>query len=94
MILGRTEEAFQKHAEGRQARYEPMAGALNPGTGHSHRGSLRLNQRGNGAPVGPIRRMRTLKPLCFILMPFGRKSNPAGAVIDFDRVYAELTAPP
>lgn len=34
-----------------------------------------------------------MKPLCFILMPFGRKSNPAGAVIDFDRVYAELTAP-
>jgi len=23
----------------------------------------------------------------------GRKANPAGALIDFDRVYAELTAP-
>jgi len=34
-----------------------------------------------------------MKPLCFILMPFGRKANPAGSVIDFDRVYAELTAP-
>jgi tetratricopeptide (TPR) repeat protein len=34
-----------------------------------------------------------MKPLCFILMPFGRKANPAGALIDFDRVYAELTAP-
>lgn len=34
-----------------------------------------------------------MKPLCFILMPFGRKANPTGSVIDFDRVYSELIAP-
>ena len=34
-----------------------------------------------------------MKPLCFILMPFGRKATPAASVIDFDRVYAELIAP-
>lgn len=33
------------------------------------------------------------KPLCFILMPFGKKPNPAGALIDFDRVYGDLIAP-
>src|SRR5438105_13493265 len=34
-----------------------------------------------------------VQPLCFILMPFGRKPSPAGAMIDFDRIYAELIAP-
>lgn len=32
-------------------------------------------------------------PLCFILMPFGKKSSPDGATVDFDRVYNELIAP-
>jgi MAP3K TRAFs-binding domain len=32
-------------------------------------------------------------PLCFVLMPFGRKPGPGGAVIDFDAVYELLTAP-
>lgn len=34
-----------------------------------------------------------LKPLCFILMPFGRKPTPTGDTIDFDRVYGDLIAP-
>src|SRR5580700_1172449 len=34
-----------------------------------------------------------LQPLCFILMPFGRKSTPAGTLIDFDRLYAEVIGP-
>lgn len=34
-----------------------------------------------------------MKPLCFILMPFGRKPTSTGALIDFDRVYADLIAP-
>ena len=34
-----------------------------------------------------------MKPLCFILMPFGRKATPTASVIDFDSVYAELIAP-
>lgn len=34
-----------------------------------------------------------MKPLCFILMPFGQKPTSTGAVIDFDRVYADLIAP-
>jgi hypothetical protein len=33
------------------------------------------------------------KPLCFVLMPFGKKSGAGGAVIDFDAVYGELIKP-
>jgi tetratricopeptide (TPR) repeat protein len=32
-------------------------------------------------------------PLCFVLMPFGKKPDPNGAVIDFDRIYADLIVP-
>jgi hypothetical protein len=33
------------------------------------------------------------KPLCFVLMPFGKKTNPGGGTIDFDVVYRDLIAP-
>ena len=33
------------------------------------------------------------RPLCFVLMPFGTKPDPSGAMIDFDAVYADLIAP-
>jgi hypothetical protein len=33
------------------------------------------------------------KPLCFILMPFGKKPGAGGAIIDFDAVYGELIKP-
>lgn len=33
------------------------------------------------------------KPLCFVLMPFGKKPDVAGAMIDFDAVYKDLIAP-
>ena len=29
-------------------------------------------------------------PLCFVLMPFGRKSSPLGEIIDFDAVYLQI----
>lgn len=32
-------------------------------------------------------------PLCFVLMPFGKKPDSAGAMIDFDAVYRDLIAP-
>jgi tetratricopeptide (TPR) repeat protein len=32
-------------------------------------------------------------PLCFVLMPFGKKSDAAGAQIDFDAVYRDVIAP-
>ena len=32
-------------------------------------------------------------PLCFVLMPFGRKPGPGGGVIDFNAVYEELIKP-
>src|SRR3954452_15156330 len=32
-------------------------------------------------------------PLCFVLMPFGRKSDGTGATINFDAVYRDLIAP-
>lgn len=34
-----------------------------------------------------------LVPLCFVLMPFGRKVASGGLLIDFDAVYSELIAP-
>jgi tetratricopeptide (TPR) repeat protein len=34
-----------------------------------------------------------MKPLCFVLMPFGRKQDSTGRVVDFDAVYREIIAP-
>ena len=34
-----------------------------------------------------------MKPLCFVLMPFGRKPEGAGRIIDFDVVYNQVIAP-
>ena len=33
------------------------------------------------------------KPLCFVLMPFGKKQAAGGMMIDFNAVYADLIAP-
>jgi tetratricopeptide (TPR) repeat protein len=33
------------------------------------------------------------RPLCFVLMPFGKKPAPAGTLVDFDAVYRDLIAP-
>src|SRR5215211_2864651 len=33
------------------------------------------------------------RPLCFVLMPFGRKPSAGGGTIDFDAVYKDLIAP-
>jgi hypothetical protein len=32
-------------------------------------------------------------PLCFILMPFGKKPNPDGSVVDFDAVHTQIIVP-
>jgi hypothetical protein len=32
-------------------------------------------------------------PLCFVLMPFGRKSDATGRITDFDAVYRDIIAP-
>jgi tetratricopeptide (TPR) repeat protein len=34
-----------------------------------------------------------MKPLCFVLMPFGTKPEGGGRTIDFDAVYGEIIAP-
>lgn len=34
-----------------------------------------------------------MRPLCFILMPFGRKPAPSGLTVDFDSVYETLIKP-
>ena len=34
-----------------------------------------------------------MKPLCFVLMPFGKKPHASGMLIDFDAVYSELIRP-
>ena len=33
------------------------------------------------------------RPLCFVLMPFGKKRDAAGAIINFDAVYHDLIVP-
>src|SRR6516162_2590001 len=33
------------------------------------------------------------KPLCFVLMPFGRKPDADGRIIDFDAVYEQFIKP-
>jgi tetratricopeptide (TPR) repeat protein len=34
-----------------------------------------------------------MKPLCFVLMPFGRKQDGTGKLIDFDTVYQQIIQP-
>lgn len=34
-----------------------------------------------------------MKPLCFVLMPFGKKTIPSGQTVDFDAVYHTLIQP-
>jgi hypothetical protein len=34
-----------------------------------------------------------MRPFCFVLMPFGKKADASGKLIDFDAVYRELFAP-
>lgn len=34
-----------------------------------------------------------LRPLCFVLMPFGSKRDAAGSVVDFDAVYQQVIRP-
>ena len=33
------------------------------------------------------------RPLCFVLMPFGKKAAASGVIVDFDAVYNDLIAP-
>lgn len=33
------------------------------------------------------------RPLCFVLMPFGKKPDPSGSLVDFDVVYREMIRP-
>ena len=37
--------------------------------------------------------LKAARPLCFVLMPFGRKTDAAGRTTDFDAVYREIIAP-
>lgn len=46
-----------------------------------------------GTPEGAAGRAAGSDPLCFVLMPFGRKSDATGTSIDFDAVYEQLIAP-
>ena len=34
-----------------------------------------------------------MKPLCFVLMPFGRKGDASGRLTDFDAIYQQIIAP-
>jgi hypothetical protein len=33
------------------------------------------------------------RAVCFVIMPFGRKPDPSGRIVDFDRIYAAVIAP-
>ncbi|MGO4870226.1 MAG: DUF4071 domain-containing protein, partial [Roseiarcus sp.] len=33
------------------------------------------------------------RAVCFVIMPFGRKPDASGRMVDFDRIYAEVIAP-
>ncbi len=33
------------------------------------------------------------RAVCFVIMPFGRKPDPSGRAVDFDRIYAEVIGP-
>ena len=33
------------------------------------------------------------RAICFVIMPFGRKPDPTGRVVDFDRIYADVIGP-
>jgi hypothetical protein len=44
-------------------------------------------------PPNPETAMDNRLPLCFVLMPFGRKPGVGGAMIDFDAVYRDMIAP-
>jgi hypothetical protein len=33
------------------------------------------------------------KPLCFVLMPFGKKPSGSGGIINFDAIYVEMIKP-
>jgi hypothetical protein len=33
------------------------------------------------------------RSVCFVIMPFGRKPDAAGRVVDFDRIYADVMSP-
>jgi hypothetical protein len=34
-----------------------------------------------------------MKPVCFVIMPFGKKSDADGKVIDFDKIYSQFIQP-
>ena len=34
-----------------------------------------------------------MKPYCFVLMPFGKKNDGGGSIIDFDQVYSRIIKP-
>ena len=34
-----------------------------------------------------------IKPLCFVLMPFGKKTDHSGRIVDFDKIYKQLILP-
>lgn len=36
---------------------------------------------------------QALRPLCFVLMPFGQKPDSVGVLVDFDAVYKEFIRP-
>jgi hypothetical protein len=69
---------------------QPFSGPLQ-GLAPSDRAAGAAEPRADGvsAPAGPA----PLKPLCFVLMPFGRKPDGRGRVVDFDIVYKRLIAP-
>lgn len=51
------------------------------------------DQAGGRAAEAAVEAVDAPDPLCFVLMPFERKTGAAGMLIDFDAVYRDLIAP-
>ena len=69
----------------------PFVHPYRPVTGHEAGAAAGL-----GPPLcGSMRwdRLRPMRPLCFILMPFGRKPDATGKMVDFDEVYRQVIKP-
>ena len=44
-------------------------------------------------PKQVINKLIQMKPLCFVIMPFGKKKDTDGKEIDFDEIYNSLIHP-
>jgi tetratricopeptide (TPR) repeat protein len=47
----------------------------------------------NRATISKNSYNQAVKPLCFVLMPFGKKTDDSGRIVDFDQIYRQIISP-